>query len=131
MPLPRYRKLNVQQQNAVVEDLIRREAMHWRQNPLPEALKESGSERGIQWERSIIINLCVDFPGMPRLSGLLLTQDERFVDFEIETDAAHRVVESVEVWKDVTATQNTNERNRGIGAGSGAIAIKVLRTLNS
>ena len=131
MPLPRYRKLNVQQQNAVVEDLIRREAMHWRENPLPEALKLSGLERGVQWERSIIIDLCIDFPGMPRLSGLLLTQDERFVDFEIETDSAHRVVESVEAWEDVTATQNTNERNRGIGAGSGAIAIKVLRGLNT
>jgi hypothetical protein len=68
---------------------------------------------------------------MPRLSGLLLTQDEGFVDFEIETDSAHRVVESVEAWEDVTATQNTNERNRGIGAGSGAIAIKVLRGLNT
>lgn len=130
MPLIRYRQLNVQQQNALVEDSIRREAMHWRQNPLPEALKVSGLERGIQWERSIIIDLDIDFPGEPRLIGLLLTQDERFIDFEIDTDAAHEVVASVEVWEDVTTAQNTNRRNRGIGAGRGAIAIKVLQSLN-
>lgn len=131
MPLPRYRKLNVQQQNALVEDSIRREAMYWRQNPLPDALRVSGLERGVEWDRSIVIGLNIDFPGMPRLFGLLLTQDERFVDFAIDTDETHEVVESVEVWSDVTAAQNMNQRNRGIGAGRGAIAIKVLRVLNS
>jgi hypothetical protein len=129
MPLPRYRKLNVQEQNALVEDSIRREAVYWRQNALPEALKVSGVERGVQWEKSIIVDLDIDFP--EKLCGLLLTQDERFVDFEIDTDATYRVVESVEIWEDVTAIQNTNLRNRGIGAGRGAIAIKVLRALNS
>jgi len=131
MPLPRYRKLNVQQQNALVEDSIRREAMYWRQNPLPDALRVSGLEQGVEWDRSIVIGLNIDFPGMPRLFGLLLTQDERFVDFAIDTDETHEVVESVEVWSDVTAAQNMNQRNRGIGAGRGAIAIKVLRVLNS
>lgn len=131
MPLARYRQLNVQQQNALVEDSIRREAKHWRQNPIPEALKVSGLERGVQWERSIVIDLDIDFPGMPRLFGLLLTQDERFIDFAIDSDAAHKVVESVETWRDVTEAQNTDLRNRGIGAGRGAIALEVLRTLNS
>jgi hypothetical protein len=131
MPLPRYRKLNVQEQNALVEDAIRREAMHWRQNALPEALKVTGLERGVQWEKSIVVDLDIDFPGMPKLCGLLLTQDERFVDFEIDTDTTYGVVESVEIWEDVTAIQNTNPRNRGFGAGRGAIAIKVLRALNS
>ena len=131
MPLPRYRKLNVQQQNALVEDSIRREAMYWRQNPLPDALRVSGLEQGVEWDRSIVIGLNIDFPGMPRLFGLLLTQDERFVDFAIDTDETHEVVESVEVWSDVTAAQNMNQRNRGIGAGRGVIAIKVLRVLNS
>lgn len=131
MPLPRYRKLNVQQQNALVEDSIRREAMYWRQNPLPDALRVSGLEQGVEWDRSIVIGLNIDFPGMPRLFGLLLTQDERFVDFAIDTDETHEVVESVEVWSDVTAAQNMNQRNRGIGARRGAIAIKVLRVLNS
>jgi len=105
--------------------------MYWRQNPLPDALRVSGLEQGVEWDRSIVIGLNIDFPGMPRLFGLLLTQDERFVDFAIDTDETHEVVESVEVWSDVTAAQNMNQRNRGIGAGRGAIAIKVLRVLNS
>lgn len=105
--------------------------MHWRQNPLPEALQISGLERGVQWDKSIVVDLDIDFPGMPKLFGLLLTQDERFVYFAIDTDKTHRVVESVEAWEDVTTTQNASLHNRGIGAGCGAIAIKVLRALNS
>ncbi|SDH96897.1 hypothetical protein [Variovorax sp. OV700] len=131
MTLPRHRSLNVQEQNALVEDSIRRGAMRWRQKPLPEALKVVGLERGVRWEKSIVVDLDIDFPGMPRLFGLLLTQDERFVHFEIDTDETHEVVESVEAWEDVTATQNTGLHNRGVGAGRGAIAIKVLRALNS
>ena len=131
MSLPRHRRLNVQEQNALVEDAIRSEATHWRLNPLPEALRVTGLERGVQWEKSIVVDLDIDFPGMPRLFGLLLTQDERFIDFAIDTDETHAVVESVETWKDVTAAQNTSLRNRGFGAGPGAIAIKVLRALNA
>lgn len=129
--MPHRRKLSVQQQNALVEESIQREAIHWRQNPLPEALRVSGLERGVEWERSIVIGLDIDFPGMPRLFGLLLTQDERFVDFAVDTDETHKIIESVETWRDVTEAENTNLRNRGIGAGRGALAIKVLRALNS
>jgi hypothetical protein len=131
MPLPRHRRLNVQEQNAVGVDSLRNEATHWRLNPLPEALRVTGLERGVQWEKSIVVGLDINFPGMPRLFGLLLTQDERFIDFAIDTDETHGVVESVGTWEDVTAAQNTSLRNRGFGAGPGAIAVKVLRALNA
>jgi hypothetical protein len=131
MPLPRHRRLNVQEQNAQMEDSIRNEATHWRLNPLPEALRMTGLERGVRWEKSIVLGLDINFPGMPRLFGLLLTQDERFIDFAIDTDETHRVVKSLSTWEDVTAAQNAGLRNRGFGAGHGAIAIKVLRALNA
>ena len=78
----RPRQLNVQQQNALVEKSIRDSARYWRDQPLPVALKIYGEERGVVWDRSIVLDLDVDFPGMPRLFGLLLTQDERFIGFE-------------------------------------------------
>ncbi|MDH6166763.1 hypothetical protein M2282_001910 [Variovorax boronicumulans] len=131
MPLPRHRRLNVQEQNALAEVSIRNEATHWRLNPLPEALRVAGLERGVQWEKSIVVDLDIDFPGMPRLFGLLLAQDGRFIDFAIDTDETHGVVESVDTWEDMTAVQDTSLRNRGFGAGPGAIANKVLRALNA
>ena len=127
----RQRQHNVQQQNALVEKSIRDGSAYWRREPLPLALKTSGEERGVVWEKSIVVDLDIDFPGMPPLFGLLLTQDERFISFEIDTDPDHRLVVSVEMWKDVTSEQNLSFRNRGAGAGYGALAVKVLRELNT
>ena len=124
------RQHNVQEQNALVEVSIRDTAMMWRDKGVPEALKVSGEREGIDWLKSIVVELDIDFPGMPRLFGLLLSQDERFFCFEIETDPDHRCVESIEVWKDVTAQQNLSTHNRGTGVGRGALALKVLRELN-
>ena len=74
-----------------------------------------------------MVSLDLDFPGMPSLWGVLLTQDERFIRFEIDTDPSVKVYQ----WEDVTATQNLSEHNRGTGIGDGALAIRILRDLNA
>jgi len=127
----RQRQHNVQEQNARDEQSVLKTAEYWRQTPLPLALQSCGEERGIVWSNSIVLKLEIDFPGMPRLFGQLLSQHERFVAFEIETDQSHRVVESVDVWTDVTGDQNMSLHNSGTGIGHGAIALKVLRALNT
>ncbi len=43
---------------------------------------------------------------MPRLFALLLTQADRFVDFKIDTDTMHRQIESVDLWEDISASQD-------------------------
>jgi len=120
------RQLNVQQQNTKTLDGIRREATYWRAHGVPEPLRRAGEERGVDWKRSIVIDMEVDFPGMPALFGLVLDQDERFIRFEIDTVGDLTVDE----WKDVTASQNCNEHNRGIGVGDGALALRILHELN-
>lgn len=74
-----------------------------------------------------MIELGVDFPGMPSIFGELVTQDQRFIAFEIDTTAEVQV----ERWADVTGVQNLNEHNRGTGVGRGALALRVLRDLNA
>ncbi len=64
---------------------------------------------------------------MPSLIGVLLTQGERFISFEIDTDPSVTVYQ----WEDVTAAQNLSEHNRGTGIGDGALAIRILRGLNA
>jgi len=127
----RQRQLNVQQQNALVQKSIRDGAIYWRREMLPEALKVSGEERGVVWAKSIVVELDIDFPGMPAIFGLLVTQNERFIRFEIDTDSGHQLVKAVETWNDVTAAQDLSLHNRGTGAGHGALALKVLRELNA
>lgn len=123
-------QLNVQQQNAEVERQIRSEATYWRNNALPGALKKVGEERGINWGKSIVVDLDIDFPGMPQLFGLLVSQEEKFYSFELSTDETHQILESTDEWVDVTSGQNLSLHNPGIGAGFGALAIKVLRELS-
>jgi hypothetical protein len=124
-------KLNVQQQNARTEESIRAEAGYWRQRGVPVALLACGLERDVLWQRSIVISLDLDFPGMPSLFGVLVTQDERFIRFVIDTDAQHSEVRSIDEWEDITEEQNLNRHNRGFGSGTGALAIKVLREINA
>lgn len=122
---------NVQQQNLVVEESIRRSANYWRTKPLPPALVVVATDRGVDYATCIFLDLDVDYPGMPSLSGLLLTTAGRFIEFEIDTDASHTKIESVDLWDDVTDRQNLSAHNRGTGVGRGALAMKVLHELNS
>lgn len=121
------KQLNVQQQNAHTEDAVRAEATYWKVHGAPAELARIGKARGVQWDRSIILRLLIDFPGMPTFCGNLVTQDQRFIAFEI--DATDKV--RVEQWKDITGTLNFNEHNKGIGVGYGALAVKVFRELSA
>jgi len=121
------RQSNVQQQNAYVERSLHAEASYWRRHGVPPILARVGVERGVQWERSIVIKLGIDFPGMPSIFGELVTHDHRFIAFEIDTTGEVQV----EQWEDVTGVQNFNEHNRGIGVGRGALALRVLCELNA
>jgi hypothetical protein len=121
------RQLNVQQQNARVERSLRAEALYWREHGVPEALLRCAKERGIRWEMSIVIDLDTDCPGS--LSGILISQDARFIEFDIDTDGDGDV--QVHRWTDVTSMQNVNEHNAGTGVGRGALALRVLRELTT
>lgn len=123
------RQLNVQEQIAVVANEIAITARFWRDRGIPISLAEYAKRQGICWSKTIILELHVDFPGMPRLFGLLLTQTERFIAFELDTDITHRELETVDRWEDVTAQQDYSVSKKGIKKGYAAIALEVKRTL--
>ena len=125
------RQLNVQQQNFATEESIRRNAVYWRTHQLPKALVEVATARGVDYKSAIVLKLEIDFPGMPRLFGTLVTAEGRFVDFEIETNKCHSQIEDVAVWKDSTDEQDFSLHNPGTGIGAGALVLKVLREVNS
>lgn len=128
MAQPASRQLNVQQQNARTEAGLRATASYWRARGAPLPLAKIGEQMGVQWDRSIILSLDVDFPGMPAYFGSLLTHEERFIDFAIDSEGDSA---QLEMWNDVSTRQNLCEHNRGTGAGYGALAVKILRELNA
>ncbi|MGJ7609914.1 hypothetical protein [Variovorax sp. GB4P3] len=103
------------------------EAIYWRTHDAPLQLAKVCELHGVQWSRSIILSLDVDLPGMPTYFGLLLSQDERFIEFAVELDAD---LTQPDRWHDVSNQQNFDEHNRGTGVGYGALALKIFRELN-
>jgi hypothetical protein len=123
------RQLNVQEQNAVAAYKIAKTASAWLDTSIPACLAEYAESRGVVWSDTIVLELEIDFPGMPRLFGLLLTQTDRFIAFEIDTDIAHRKLQTVDRWEDISAQQDYSLSKKGIGKGFGAIALEVRRQL--
>ena len=116
---------NVQQQNDKSEAFDSQESGLWKEHGVPEALSLGECARH-RWNRSIVVHLEVDFPGMP-VFGTLVTQDQRFIAFEIAS--SDRI--QVERWEDVTAAQDFNHHNRGTGLGWGALVLKVFQEMNA
>jgi len=119
------RQLNVQEQNAVTAHRLMKTARFWRDAGVPDALARFGESQGIDWSETVVLDLEIDFPGMPRLFGLILNQAERFVAFQIETNDDHQLVECVSQWEDVSAHQNYTVSQRGTGKGFAVIALQV------
>ncbi|MFZ6733724.1 hypothetical protein ACO0LG_17485 [Undibacterium sp. Ji42W] len=129
--LSKKRQRNVQEQNRLSEYGLKTTATYWRAHALPEALHDAGLAHGIDWgNNSIIIDLDFDVPGIPdTLMGTILSQQEKFIEFEIETSQQHQLINSIEVWLDVIAQTNVHEHNRGTGRGAGAMALEIRREL--
>ena len=127
--LKKKRQLNVQEQNALTEHAQRSETNYWRVHAIPSALRNVGLARGIDWDRSIIVDLHIDYPGVSNLFGMLLSQDERFIRFDIDADEKHETILTVFEWADCTAEQNLNAHNRGTGMGKGALALLIRREI--
>ena len=128
--LSKKRQLNVQEQNRLSEYGLRTEAIYWRTHSLPKALHDAGLVRGIDWGNSIIIELDLDVPWIPdTLMGTLLSQEEKFIEFEIETDQQYQIINSICTWLDVTARTNVCEHKRGTGKSAGAMALEIRREL--
>ena len=79
-------QLNVQEQNAIAEHNLLSIAKYWQEHPLPQALISCGKERGVLWSKTIVLELDIDYPGMPNLFGRILSSSDRFIEFELETD---------------------------------------------
>ncbi|MFZ6643799.1 hypothetical protein ACO0LL_29010 [Undibacterium sp. TC4M20W] len=128
--LSKKRQRNVQEQNRLSEYGLRTTATYWRAHALPKALHDAGLAHGIDWGNSIIIDLVADLPWMrDTVMGTILSQQEKFIEFEIETSQQHQLIKSIEVWLDVTAQANVHKHNRGTGRGAGAMALEIRREL--
>ena len=128
--LKRKRQLNVHEQNALAKHAIFTEASYWRKNGIPQAIKLALESHGICAETSIFLKYAQNFPGISTDEGMVLTQEKRFYEFEIDRDSQRAHLISFHALLDVTASIEINEHKPGTGATWGFLALEVLAELN-
>lgn len=124
---------NVQQQNELTFDHMLARAQLFRANGVPIGARNFLATKGIDIDTSVIVQASEGWIlGFAfGLGGMLLTADHRFFSFELELNAALTDVVFVHEFADVTAQQNMAITNRGTGKGYGALAVAVLRVVDS
>lgn len=130
--IARKRQKSVQDQNILLRESIRKCAAYFREAPehIPPVLIEVSCAKGVDWSNAILLDLGVCDPGCSSLTGLLLDQSGRFIEFELDASDDLSSLVELYVWKDISAEQNYSQHNRGIGVGYGALALAVQADLN-
>jgi hypothetical protein len=121
------RNPNVGQQNDAAGQRIREltSAFRGRSAGYPEALYSFLESRGVEVASSVLVSVSTAEQGVNPICGLLLTQDRRFMEFDLDCIVDGREVTEVHAWTDETAAQNTESQNAGFGKGMGRIALEV------
>ncbi|MCW8875694.1 MAG: hypothetical protein OQK51_01440 [Kangiellaceae bacterium] len=128
--LKKKRQLNVQEQNALLENNILCGAKYWRENGIPLGLDAFLKTKGIDSSSSIFLNYEQDFPGCCTDDGIVLTGDNRFYEFQIDLSNDRKVVIDIGRFEEVTGEYTISSHQPGTGATWGYLAIKVLSELN-
>lgn len=125
------RQLNVQEQNALEKHKLKSVASYWRQHDLASPLRRALEEKGIDLERSIIIEYAQDEPGGFTDEGIVLTPSGEFFEFDVDLSADRRMLVTFHTWKDISAQFEINEHRPGTGASRGFLALQVMSELNN
>ncbi|BBP84400.1 hypothetical protein PHLH8_40420 [Pseudomonas sp. Pc102] len=130
----RKRQKNVQEQALLRREGLRLTAEYYRNQPdeLPRVLLHHPQALGIDWSSTIMVDLHIEHYGGHSVRGLLLTQDCRFIEFDLDTNEDYSELDAKgrNLWHDVTEQTSTSRHNRGTGVSDGAWALEVQRQLN-
>ena len=131
----RKRQKNVQEQTLLRQESLLRAATFYRDNPdrVPLALRQYALGQAIDWDRSIIMELDANIYGGYWVSGMLLTQEHRFIEFDFSTNEDHSALDDSAkvIWLDVSAQTSTSRHLRGTGISKGALALEIQAVLNN
>ncbi len=103
------RQLNVQEQNALEKHYIMSAAKYWRENPIPAALKKFFIEKGIDLEKSIILDYSQNSPGCSTDFGTILTSEGKFFKFDMDLKKNKKKIIEIYEWQDITDKINLDK----------------------
>jgi hypothetical protein len=128
--LKRRKSLNVSQQVAVQRDMILREATSWRDNPVPPAIRSVFAQNDIDVDRGIFLDVSDREYEQNNACGIFVTQDGRFIEFDIEVSSDGKTLGEVSVFLDITNSLDICGQKPGFGATQSFLALDVLHEVN-
>lgn len=128
--LRRRKRLNVPQQVAVAKDAMMRAATWYRSNPVPLPVRQLFDQRELDIANGIFIELADREHGLDCTFGTFVTEDGRFIDFDIEVTETNDAIVAINEFRDITDTLDICGRKPGVGATKPFLALEVLRELN-
>ncbi len=114
--LRRRKSRNVGQQVAVTQADIRREASWWRNNPVTPAIRDAITQRGLDVDAGILINVCDREFGLDDCAdGTFVTNAGRFIEFSIELSADGKQLVAIHDFRDITDSLDIVDGNPALG----------------
>ncbi|WP_160128641.1 hypothetical protein [Kordia antarctica] len=129
--LKNQRRLNVEEQIAVKKNQIFSEAKYWRINGIPQPLRQIFLEKGVDIDKSIIIEYEQNFHGISTDEGIILTPHAEFFKFDVDLNSDKTELIELYSLTNISVKFEINEHKKGIGKTYGFLAMKVLRELNN
>ena len=131
--LKKKKQKNVQEQNILDQHIICECTLNYRNtDPLPRALNDLFEALGINLQRDILLwhdRMPCGATTTP-YRGSWLTQDHRFIEYEVFLDSNDESVTSIEEWKDITDSVEISSHRQGTGKTHGLLCIEVLTEIN-
>lgn len=124
--------VSVQQQNETLKASLLAVASYWRNNAdkIPAPLKKVFTQKDFDLQTGIITDLFdLSLDGIPNISGVLMTDDFRIIDFDVDFNDETYAIEALH-WQDISDHFNFNAHNKGYGKGHGLLMKEVLLELN-
>lgn len=128
--LKRKRQKNVQEQIILEKHEIYQEAVYWRENGVAEPVRIFLEGKGINPATSIFIRYDLYFPGMSSDSGIVLSKDHEFFEFELSLNKERTRLIEIDWWQKITDDVEVTNHKPGIGSTRWYIATEVLDELN-
>ncbi|MCP4606363.1 MAG: hypothetical protein GY847_38605 [Proteobacteria bacterium] len=127
------KRLNVQELNSLRKQEIEECVLCFRKSRnLPDALLKYFSEQGVDIDRSILVsNYRMPFGGPTEAyCGIWLTQNKRFISFEIFLDENDARIDEIEEWADITDATEVSDHKKGIKKTFGALCMEIFDEAN-
>lgn len=125
---------NVQVQNSVTRERIRKEALWHRSHvTYPDSIRRFFEGSGIHPEKDILVDYDEPVPNLEEqenYEGVWVTIERQFISFEIKLGTTLEI-ESVVRWQDVTELLDISAHKRGTGKTYWWLCLEVLGELNA